>query len=76
MRVALSHAEPAQIKSHFLNFYPDAEPALADEFAALVADTKISMAHIQGHFLMNKNNPKAAVSGAKLLREQASASPL
>jgi chaperone BCS1 len=65
VKMALTHADKRQIESLFLNFYPEASVALANEFAIEIAPAKLSMAHIQGHFLMNKNNPKAAIESAK-----------
>lgn len=71
MRVALGFADETQIEKHFLNFYPEATLELAKKFAQAVGGSKLSMAHIQGHFLLNKNNPEAAIAGAAALRQQA-----
>lgn len=65
VRVALTHANETQIQSIFSNFYPEASQQMATEFASQVAPAKLSMAHIQGHFLTNKNNPGAAMAGIK-----------
>lgn len=71
MKLALSHADEEQIRSLFLNFYPESSEVLASKFASQVADAKLSMAHIQGHFLLNKNNPQSAIAGAAALIKHA-----
>jgi ATP-dependent 26S proteasome regulatory subunit len=72
LKLALSHANETQIQSLFLNFYPESNIEMAAKFSSEIVDAQLSMAHIQGHFLRNKNNPAAAIEGAKALIEKSS----
>lgn len=65
LHVALGHADESQIQTLFTNFYPEATKAQAADFAKKIVSSKLSMAHIQGHFLTNKNNPSAAIENVR-----------
>lgn len=51
-----------QLRRLFLRFYPG-ETALADQFSAAASaqDQRLSAAAVQGHFMMHKTDPRAAV---------------
>ena len=72
VKVALGFADSTQIEKHFLNFYPEASAKQAAKFASELKGAELSMAHVQGHFLTNKNNPEVAIATAKNLKSQAS----
>jgi len=59
----ITYCEPVQIVYLFLNFYPEASLAHAENFANAITSLglPISPAMLQGHFLMHKNNPTAAL---------------
>jgi chaperone BCS1 len=67
VKVALTHANKQQIEALFKNFYPEASEEMAERFATQVEPAQLSMAHIQGHFLTNKNNPEAAIANVSTL---------
>jgi len=64
----MGNASVNQIKRMFLRFYP-AQEQLAEEFASYVKTTgkPISMAQLQGHFMLFKEQPQDAISHVKLL---------
>lgn len=61
LHVALDHADETQIRTLFSNFYPESTSEEAAEFAKKIVKGKLSMAHIQGHFLTNKASAKEAI---------------
>jgi len=56
----LGHATRLQIQKLFQKFYPDANEAVAKQFANQVPDNVISMAHLQEFFLHYKDNIEGA----------------
>jgi len=56
----LGHATRSQIQKLFQKFYPDANEAIAKQFANQVPDNTISMAHLQEFFLHYKDNIEGA----------------
>uniref|UniRef100_A0A9L0JES2 Mitochondrial chaperone BCS1 n=1 Tax=Equus asinus TaxID=9793 RepID=A0A9L0JES2_EQUAS len=59
-----------QLTQMFQRFYPGQAPSLAEAFAerVLQATTQISPAHVQGYFMLYKNDPAGAVHNAESLR--------
>ncbi|XP_073503502.1 mitochondrial chaperone BCS1 isoform X2 [Phyllobates terribilis] len=59
----IGHCTRWQLAQMFQRFYPDQPGSAAEEFAdsALRALEQISAAQVQGHFMMHKNDPRAAV---------------
>jgi len=74
LKLALEHANEEQIQALFRNFYPEASEQMAATFASEIARANLSMAHIQGHFLMHKNNPEGAIADAPMLARHSRAS--
>jgi len=67
LKLALEHANEDQIQALFRNFYPESTQEMAVRFASEIARANLSMAHIQGHFLVHKNNPEGAIAAAPTL---------
>ncbi|XP_053327102.1 mitochondrial chaperone BCS1 [Spea bombifrons] len=65
----VGHCTRWQLSQMFLRFYPDQTPSSAEEFAkaALLSTDKISAAQVQGHFMMYKTDPEAAIANANSL---------
>lgn len=58
-----------QLECMFQRFYPDQPAALAEQFATqahLVSD-RISAAQVQGHFMLYKADPVAAIQNVETL---------
>ena len=53
----------SQLRKMYARFYPDHQTHMADEFAEKVMNTgqRLSMAQIQGHFMLYKNDPTEAI---------------
>lgn len=68
VKLEMGNASADQVRRMFLRFYPDHERS-ADEFVARVeaAGKPVSMAQLQGHFMLFKEQPHNAVSNAELL---------
>src|SRR5262249_33434324 len=58
----LGLASQQQISVLFKNFYPEASTEEANLFASKIPDDTLSMAHLQGYLLLNKNNKNAALN--------------
>lgn len=67
VKVGLSHAEKGQIVNLFKNFYPESDTQTAETFASLIPDNTVSMAEIQGYFLLNKSDPMLAIENVDSL---------
>jgi len=65
----LGAATHHQIENMFLSFYHD-HPHLAREFADTVAGQDISMAELQGYFMLNKHDPELAHEDAAMFAQQ------
>ena len=65
----VSYADREQLIRAFRHFFPDASSDYACNFANNVLDNlkHVSMAQVQGHFLMCRNNPKRAVIEARMI---------
>ena len=63
-------ASKSQVKQMYSRFYPDQIPARAEEFADKVMELghKKSIAQIQGHFMLFKNDSEGAIENVELLR--------
>ncbi|CAJ0967602.1 unnamed protein product [Ranitomeya imitator] len=59
----IGHCTRWQLAQMFQRFYPDQPSSAAEEFAdsALRSLEQISAAQVQGHFMMHKNDPRAAI---------------
>ena len=70
-RVDVTHyiglATTEQIIHMFRQFYPEASPDMASLFSQRIPSETISPARIQGHFIMFKKDPSAALEQAELL---------
>ena len=56
-----------QVEAMLRHFYPDVPADTAAEFSALVPPNTISMAELQGHFLLNKDNLEGLISSVRSL---------
>lgn len=64
VKVLIDDASDGQLKRAFLRFFPTSSSSDGDEFVRHVRRTyprPISMARIQGHFLLYRDDPKAAL---------------
>ncbi|KAM7427693.1 mitochondrial chaperone [Porites harrisoni] len=63
-------ASKSQLYKMYRRFYPDQTFARAEEFADKVMGLgqRKSIAHIQGHFMLFKNDPSGAIESIELLR--------
>jgi chaperone BCS1 len=66
-QVLMGDASKYQIRAMFLKFYPDAKKEVVDKFVDQVPTGKVSMAHLQGYFMLYKDDPKAATENAHTL---------
>lgn len=59
----VGHCSGWQLAQMFHRFYPEQPASAAEEFAGVALGTleKISAAQVQGHFMMHKNDPQAAI---------------
>ncbi|XP_069472951.1 mitochondrial chaperone BCS1 [Ambystoma mexicanum] len=59
----IGHCSHWQLVQMFLRFYPEQHSDEAEQFAkaALAASDRISAAQVQGHFMMHKADPTAAI---------------
>eukprot|EP01104_Vermistella_antarctica_P019373 TRINITY_DN7574_c0_g1_i1.p1 TRINITY_DN7574_c0_g1~~TRINITY_DN7574_c0_g1_i1.p1 ORF type:complete len:425 (+),score=79.09 TRINITY_DN7574_c0_g1_i1:204-1478(+) len=69
MKVEIGLATSSQVKRMFLRFYPEMEE-LAEKFVKRVGDKTVSVADLQGHFMMYKDGPHGAVDGVDALLAQ------
>jgi ATP-dependent 26S proteasome regulatory subunit len=60
VHVELCNATYPMIKGLFLKFFPGQQEK-ANEFAKLLPEKKISMAKLQGHYLINRKDPSKAI---------------
>ena len=67
----IDYASHYQVVEMFQRFYPEQSPSKAKLFAdeALEKNDKISMAQIQGLFMMYKADPDTAISNASILNK-------
>jgi chaperone BCS1 len=63
LKLEIDWASKSQITRMFTRFYPEKPQTLATEFADRVIECggKKSIAQLQGHFMMFKNDPEGAV---------------
>jgi SpoVK/Ycf46/Vps4 family AAA+-type ATPase len=57
----VSHADATQIYNMFKRFFPDSD--VTEEFCTEVASAQLSMAHLQGFFLLHKDSADEAMAG-------------
>jgi len=71
LKMKIDYASESQIRRTFERFYPDAAPGLSSQFCAFVVNTghSYSMAQLQGHFLMHKEDPNGALENAVKILE-------
>ena len=67
MKVKIDHATESQIRRTFERFYPNAVAPLSKQFSNSIVNTNrnYSMAQLQGHFLMFKDNPYSALENVE-----------
>lgn len=65
----VGHCSGWQLAQMFHRFYPEQPASAAEEFADVALGTleKISAAQVQGHFMMHKNDPQAAIKNTHSL---------
>ena len=66
----VGNAEPDQVASMFLKFYPYANLKDAERMANKVPAGLISMAALQDHFLSHTNDPEGSIASAHQLRPE------
>eukprot|EP00742_Colponemidia_sp_Colp-10_P008458 GILJ01009163.1.p1 GENE.GILJ01009163.1~~GILJ01009163.1.p1 ORF type:complete len:421 (+),score=67.47 GILJ01009163.1:74-1264(+) len=72
----IREATESQIKRMFLRFHPDSD-ALAATFAARLSGCRVTMAQLQGYFMLHKADAQdAAACAEELLTPQAQPTPL
>jgi chaperone BCS1 len=64
----ITHASPYQLRQMFLRFFP-AEEAAADYFTQSLAESKLSVAELQGFFLLYKENLAGAMQNCEELKK-------
>ena len=66
----ISLASKSQVSKMFSRFYPDEIPSQAEKFADKVMKLgqRKSIAQLQGHFLLFKNDSTGAIENVELLR--------
>lgn len=59
----IGYATDNQIRRAFKKFYPDSEECLVDDFVRKIRthDRPVSVAMLQGYFMMYKNDPKGSL---------------
>nr|XP_033799845.1 mitochondrial chaperone BCS1 isoform X2 [Geotrypetes seraphini] len=65
----VGHCTHLQLAQMFLRFYPEEPSAAAEKFAtaALAASDQISAAQVQGHFMLHKTDPGAAINNMQII---------
>lgn len=56
-----------QVDAMLRHFYPDVPAETAAEFSSLIPSNTISMAELQGHFLLNKDNLEGLIGSVRSL---------
>lgn len=60
LKVLIDNASDSQLRRAFLAFFPDISPSYGDKFVEHARKTytkPLSMARVQGHFLLNRDSP-------------------
>ena len=67
MKQVIDYATEYQLTVMFQRFYPEQPPDMAAQFAAkaLSYRRKISMAQVQGLFMLHKSEPKAVLGNVE-----------
>jgi chaperone BCS1 len=60
----IGHADRDQARRLFARFFPDSDAALADQFAAAIAQESLPMSSLQSHLLHYGDDPAAAARRA------------
>ncbi|KAI8326272.1 hypothetical protein GQ54DRAFT_253393 [Martensiomyces pterosporus] len=68
-KVYLGDASPHQIQRMFTRFYGSSYSGLAQKFVAALEGHAVSAAQLQGHFVVNKNDARAAIDKVDTLVE-------
>ena len=71
IKTKIDYASESQIRRTFERFYPDAAPGLSRQFSDFVVNSgrNYSMAQLQGHFLLHKEEPYGALENAAKIIE-------
>ncbi|KAJ1964379.1 Complex III assembly protein translocase and chaperone [Dipsacomyces acuminosporus] len=69
VKTYLGNASPYQIQRMFTRFYGSEHADLARAFISVLNGRTVSTAQLQGHFVMNKNNARAAIDKIDALVE-------
>jgi len=66
----ISYTDREQLIRAFCHFYPDSSNKLAEEFAtnALNSTKHLSMAQVQGHFMLYRDEPDKAIQNTDLIQ--------
>ena len=69
MKVKIDYASESQIQRTFERFYPNAPALLSKQFSDLIVNNSrnYSMAQLQGHFLMHKEDAFGALENVETL---------
>lgn len=67
----VGYCTPWQLTQMFRRFYPDEPPSEGERFAerALAAQSEISAAQVQGHFLLHKMDPAGSIDNVAKMKE-------
>lgn len=69
VKIAFKHANRDQIKRCYKRFFPIATDKQMDDFAKEFPEHSVTVAEIQSHLLINKNNPEKAIDDARAFYE-------
>ena len=71
VKMKIDYASPSQICRTYERFYPEANALKAREFSETVVKSSrnYSMAQLQGHFLLYKDDPEGALNNVNQIVE-------
>ena len=71
VKTKIDYASESQVRRTFERFYPDAASGLSRQFSDFVVNSgrNYSMAQLQGHFLMHKEDANGALDNAMKITE-------
>ncbi|CEM16860.1 unnamed protein product [Vitrella brassicaformis CCMP3155] len=64
MKVFVGLAQPEQLRRMYVRFFPGHE-SFADEFVRVLKDTPLTMAELQGFFMLVRDDPQGAIAYAQ-----------
>mgnify|MGYP007133225399 CR=1 FL=1 len=71
MKEKIDYATDRQLQAMFLRFYPEQNEEMAALFSktAMASNTNISLAQVQGLFLMYKSEPEMVLKSVDMLKQ-------